>query len=211
MGERNLHSFILACDFRVDDVERMWGWLKKHRDGLASIGAHHVVLYTSIWEPQRVLVTIGIRQAGSIRDVLRSPAIFEWFDISGVEDIPPIFGGEVVEKIDLYPPSPEDHVGRVIVGVMSSVSDVPSLMVRVHDGTDRFKRAGVHKIWVYQALDDGQEVMILQEMENEAAAQRWVEQPDDAAEWLRQAGLGAYPTQFVGRFAHIMSIDGQRG
>jgi hypothetical protein len=135
MGEYDLHSLILACDFRVDDVERMWKWLKKHRDPLASIGAHHVVLYTSIWEPGRVLVTIGIRQAHSIRDVLRSPAIFEWFDISGADDIPPIFGGEVVEKIDLYEPSP--------------------------------------------------------------------------AEWMSQAGLGAYPTQFVGRFAHLMSIEGQ--
>ena len=63
MSEYDLHSLILACDFRVDDVERMWKWLKKHRDRLASIGAHHVVLYTSIWEPGRVLVTIGIRQA----------------------------------------------------------------------------------------------------------------------------------------------------
>lgn len=211
MGERDLHSFILACDFRVDDVERMWGWLKKRRDGLASIGAHHVVLYSSIWEPQRVLTTIGIRQAGSIREVLRSPAIFELFDISGVDDIPPIFGGEVVEKIDLYPPSPVDHVGRVIVGVMSSVQDVGLLMVKVHDGLDRFKRAGVRKIWVYRALDDGQEVMILQEIENEEAARQWIDNPDHAAEWLRQAGLGAYPSQFVGRFAHIMSIDEQSG
>jgi len=42
MGEYGLHSFILACDFRVDDVDRMWEWLKKHHDGLSSMGAHHV-------------------------------------------------------------------------------------------------------------------------------------------------------------------------
>jgi hypothetical protein len=207
MGDYDLHSLILACDFRVDDVDRMWNWLKKHRDGLAAIGAHHVVLYTSIWEPRRVLVTIGIRQAHSIRDVLQSPTIFEWFDISGTDDIPPIFGGEVVEKIDLYEPSPEDHVGRVIVGVMSSVDDVPALMANVHDGLERFKRGGVRKIWVYQALDDGREVMILQEIEDEVAARQWVEHPDAAAEWMSKAGLGPYPTQFVGKFAHLMSFD----
>ena len=83
MGEYDLHSLILACDFRVDDVDRMWKWLKKHRDGLASIGAHQ----------------IGIRQAGSVRDVLPSPAIFEWFSISCAADIPAVFGGEEVEKI----------------------------------------------------------------------------------------------------------------
>lgn len=207
MSEYDLHSLILACDFRVDDVDRMWKWLQKHRDGLASIGAHHVVLYTSIWEPRRVLATIGIRHARSIRDVLRSPAIFEWFSISGADDIPPIFGGEVVEKIDLRGPTPKEHVGRVVVGVMSSVEDVSALMDNVHDGLERFEGGGVRKIWVYQALDDGREVMILQEIEDEVAARQWIEHPDAAAEWMSTAGLGAYPTQFVGRFAHLMTVD----
>jgi hypothetical protein len=206
MGEYSLHSLILACDFRVDDVDRMWKWLNRHDDQLASVGAHHVVLYTSIWEPGRVLVTIGIRQAGSIREVLRSPAIFEWFDISGADDIPPIFGGEVVEKIDLDGPSPEGHVGRVVVGVMASVDDVATLMDKVHDGLDRFKQGGVRKIWVYRALDDGREVLILQEIDDERSARQWIDHPDAAAEWMSGAGFGAYPTQFVGRFADLMSI-----
>lgn len=209
MSEYDPHSFILACDFRVDDVDRMWKWLTKHRDGLSSIGAHHVVLYESIWEPRRVLVTIGIHHARSIRDVLRSPAIFEWFDISGADDIPPIFGGEVVEKIDLRGPSAQHHIGRVVVGVMSSVDDVSQLMVKVHDGLDRFKEGGVRQIWVYRALDDGQEVLILQEIEDEASARQWIEHPDAAAEWMSHAGMGAYPTRFVGSFRHLMTIDEQ--
>lgn len=209
MSDSELHSFILACDFSVEEVDRMWTWLKKHHRGLAAIGAHHVVLYTGIWEPRRVLVTIGIRHVRSLRDVLRSPQIFEWFTIAGADDIPPVFGGEVVEKIDLYPPSPADHVGRVVLGVMSSVSDVSVLMTKVHDGLDRFKQGGVRKIWVYRALDDGQEVMILQELEDESAARHWIDHPDAAAEWMSNAGLGAYPTQFVGRFAHILAVSEQ--
>src|SRR6476661_1835564 len=137
MSESNLHSLILACDFRVDDVDRMWSWLKGRRDNLASIGAHHVVLYTSIWEPGRILVTIGIRHARSIREVLRSRALFEWFDVSGADDIPPIFGGQVVEKIDVSDASADEHVDRVVVGVMSAVEDVSALMVRVHDALER--------------------------------------------------------------------------
>jgi len=144
-----------------------------------------------------------------MREVLQSPAIFEWFDISGADDIPPIFGGEVVEKIDLFPPTPDDHVGRVVVGVMSSVEDVSVLMDKVHDGLDRFKEGGVRKIWVYRALDDGQEVMILQEIEDELTARQWIDHPDAAAEWMSHAGLGAYPTHFVGTFAHLMSIEEQ--
>ncbi len=209
MGEYGLHSFILACDFRVDDVDRMWEWLKKHHDGLSSMGAHHVVLYESIWEPRRVLVTIGIRNSRSIREVLRSPAIFEWFNISGADDIPPIFGGEVVEKIDLGPPTPEEHIGRVVVGVMSSVEDVSELMVKVHDGLERFQRGGVRKIWVYGALDDGHEVLILQELDDENSARQWIEHPDAAAEWMTNAGLGPYPARFVGKFAHLMAVSEQ--
>ncbi len=209
MSEYDLHSLILACDFRVDDVGRMWEWLKKRHDDLSSIGAHHVVLYESIWEPRRVLVTIGIRHPRSIREVLRSPALFEWFDISGADDIPPIFGGEVVEKIDLDPPVGEEHIGRVVMGVMSSVDDVPTLMVKVHDGLERFKQGGVRKIWVYRALDDGQEVLILQEIGDEVSARQWIEHPDAAAEWMANVGLGAYPTRFVGRFAHLMSVGEQ--
>jgi hypothetical protein len=206
-SEYSLHSLILACDFRVEDSDRMWQWLRKRRDNLASIGAHHLVVYTSIWEPGRVLVTIGIRHARSIRDILRSPALFEWFDYAGLDDIPPIFGGEVVEKIDLYEPSPDDGVGRIVVGVMSSVDDVSALMDKLHDGLDRFKRGGVRKIWVYRALDDGREVMILQEVDTEINARQWIDHPDAAAEWMVNAGLGAYPTQFVGKFAHLMSVD----
>lgn len=207
MGGNEPHSLILACDFRVDDVDVMWQWLMKHEPNLQSIGAHHVVVYKSIWEPGRVLVTIGIRHPRSIRDVLRSPAIFEWFDISGVEDIPPVFGGEVVEKIDLYEPGPDVHVAGVIVGAMSAVDDVVALMDKVHDGLDRFKEAGVRKVWVYQALDDGQEVMILQEITDEVEARQWIDHPDAAAEWMSKAGFGAYPTLFVGTLAHIMTVD----
>lgn len=209
MSEYDLHSLILSCDFRVDDADEMWKWMRKHRSGLLSIGAHHVVLYKSIWEPGRVLVTIGIRHARSIRDVLRSPAIFEWFDISGVEDIPPIFGGEVVEKIDLTGPSPQGHVAGVIVGAVATVDDVPTLMRKVHDGLERFEQGGIRKIWVYQALDDGQEVMILQEVADEISARQWIDHPDAAAEWMTTAGFGAYPSLFVGKLAHIMNVDEQ--
>lgn len=206
MGEYDLHSLILSCDFRVDDPEKMWQWLKKRRSDLSALGAHHVVLYTSIWEPGRVLATIGIRQARSIRDLLRSPALFEWLDKFGIDDIPPIFGGEVVEKIDLCDPDPQEYVAGVIVGAVAVVDDVGTLMHKVHDGLGRFENSGIRKVWVYQALDDGQEVMILQEVENEISARRWIDHPDAAAEWMTKAGFGGYPSLFVGKLAYVMTV-----
>jgi hypothetical protein len=216
MGEYKLHSLILAADYRVDDAERMWSSIKARESHLADIAAHHVVVYKSIWEPGRVFVTIGVRHPNSVREVLRSPAIFELFDVSGVDDIPAIFAGEVVEKIDLYEPSPDDVVAGVIVGVVTAVEDVPMLMDKVHGAAERFKQAGVRKIWVYRAFDDGHEVMILQELDDEANARRWIDHPDAAAEWMsigrqERGELGAYPTVFVGKFVHMMAVDEQVG
>jgi hypothetical protein len=232
MGEHRVHSLILAADFTVDDVESMWSSIASRQAHLANVAAHHVVVYKSIWEPGRVLVTIGIRHSNSVREVLRSPAIFELFDLSGVDDIPAIFAGEVVEKIDLHEPSPDDAVAGVIVGVVTRVQDVATLMDKVHGAAARFKQAGVRKIWVYRAFDDGQEVMILQEIEDEVTARRWIDHPDAAAEWMQLGGQersdpgnqlggqseqarlqrsdpgpGPYPTVFVGKLAHLMSVD----
>ncbi|MUL62854.1 fatty-acid--CoA ligase [Mycobacterium sp. CBMA 234] len=208
MSEHPLHSLILAADYRVADVEGMWAQLQARRPQLADIAAHHVVVYSSLWEPGRVLVTVGIHHPQSVSEVMRSPAIFEFFDASGVEDIPAVFAGEVVEKIDLAESSAgENGVASVIVGVVTAVHDVPALMDKVHDAVGRFRDAGVCKVWVYQAFDDGHEVLILQQIENESAARRWIDHPDAAAEWMSAAGFGVYPTVFVGTLAHMSSLD----
>lgn len=208
MSEYELHSLILAADYRVDDVETMWSQLKQRKSHLAEISAHHVVLYTSIWEPGRVLITIGIRQPNSVSEVLRSAAISELFDISGVDYFPAIFAGEVVEKIDLDERGPDNAIASVIVGVVATVQDVSTLMVKVHDAADRFRSAGVRKVWVYRAFDDGQEVLILQEIESEAQARAWIRHPDAAAaDWMHSAGMGVYPSVFVGKYSHLMAVD----
>jgi hypothetical protein len=103
----------------------------------------------------------------------------------------------------------------VIVGVITLVQDVATLMDKVHGAGERFAQAGVRKVWVYRALDDGQEVMILQEIENEISARRWIDHPDAAAEWMQldtgghdgEDGTGAHPTVFVGTLAHLMTVD----
>ncbi len=209
MAEYHLHSLILAADYRVDDPDSMWNALKDRQQSLANIDAHHVVLYKSIWEPGRILVTIGVAHPNSVRDILRSPAVFDLFDIAGVTDIPAIFAGEVVEKIDLYQTMAEDaenQVAAVIVGVVATVESVDALMTKVHAAAERFRRSGVRKIWVYHAFDDGHEVLIVQEIDNEQSARRWIDHPDAAAEWMSQAGFGAYPSLFVGKFAHLMTV-----
>lgn len=208
------HSLVLALDYRVDDVDRTWSLIRDDHSPLLGLGARHAVLYTSVSEPDRVLVTIGLRHRVSVKELLRSPAVFAWFDRSGVNDLPAIFAGEVTEKINLEATAAAHGGAEVIVGMVSTVADTAALMAKVHDGLDRFAGAGVRKVWVYQAVDDGHEVMTLLEIDNLASAQRWIDNPDTAAEWMAAAGVAGYPVPFVGRFAaaiDLMTPTGEAG
>lgn len=205
------HSLVLALDYRVDDVDRTWALIRNDHSPLLGLGARHAVLYTSAFEPDRVLVTIGLRHRVSVQELLRSPALFEWFDRSGVNDLPAIFAGEVTEKINLSPAGPEQHGSEVIVGVVATVADPAELLAKVHAGLDRFADAGVRKVWIYQAVDDGHEVMTLLETDSAASAQRWIDHPDTAAEWMAGIGIGGYPRPFVGKFAAAIDLTTPAG
>lgn len=205
MSERQLHSLVLAADYRVDDIDRMWSLVEQRRDVLASIGAHHIVVYTSIHEPGRIFATVGIHHRLSVSEVLRSPAIFEWFDLAGVTDFPAIFAGEIIEKIDLQPNG--RSIGAVIVAAITTYDDVPELVASVHEGHERMARAGIRKFWIYKAFDDPHEVMMLHEAQDELSALRWIDHPDVAEASLAHVGHGAYPTTFVGRLSHVMTLD----
>jgi hypothetical protein len=90
---------------------------------------------------------------------------------------------------------------------MTSVGDVSMLVERVRGAIGRFGAAGVRKVWVYQAFDDPHEVLILQEIDSDENARRWIDNPDEVAEWMVGAGVGPYPPLFVGTFVNVMRIE----
>ncbi len=198
---------VIASDYRVPNPENVWPLLQRRKSALAGIGAHHVLVYKSAHDYGRVLVTIGVRSREPIVELLRSRVFFDWFDAVGVEDIPAVFAGEIVERFEPSPTSNPIAPG-VVVAAIASVDDVSVLTEEVRAGLDRFTAAGVRKTWVFRAFDDGHEVMILQELDDEDDARRWIEQPDTAAPWIDRAGVGAYPPVFVGRLQDMMRIDG---
>jgi hypothetical protein len=206
MTDRNPRSMVLAADYCVSDIDHMLSLIGAHMPHLMNIGAHHVVVYRSIWEPGRILVTIGIRYRESVKQILASAAVFELFDNVGVTDIPAVFVGEVVEKFDLREAGGSNSPPGIVVGAFAPVNDLTVLMAQVSCGLDRFARAGCRQLWVYRALDTAREVMILQDVDNEAVARRWISRPDAAAEWISAAGFGAYPTVFVGALASSTPI-----
>lgn len=199
-------SMVIASDYRVPDPERVWPLLQRRKSALADIGAHHVLLYKSTDDYGRVLVTIGLRSREPIVELLRSRVFFDWFDAVGVEDIPAVFAGEIVERFNSSTASPPT-APSVVVAAIASVDDVTTLTSEIRGALDRFTAAGIRETRLFRAFDDGHEVLILQEIDDEKRARRWIEHPDVVAQWMTSAGAGPYPPLFVGRFVDMMRIE----
>jgi hypothetical protein len=199
------HSLVLTTDYRVPDPTRVWPLLQRRRDGLAALGAHHVFVYTSTTDPERVLVTIALETREPVAELLRSRAFFEWFDAVGVEDLPAVFAGELIERFDFVADPAAAPTGIVVVGIMV-VDDASLFRAHVRETRDLFLKAGIRRVRIFEAFDDPREVMFLHELSDEESAGRWLNRPDVAAEWFSDAGVGAYPPPFIGRFAHMMRI-----
>jgi hypothetical protein len=138
--------------------------------------------------------------------------MLSWFDSAGVDEIPPMFAGEVVEKLDLDPRAgPSATPGAVIVAAIAPVGRVEGLdrlRTSVHGAVTRLAASGVRRFWIYRALDDQAEVMILLQMATERQAEQWIRHPDAAAAFMAEAGVGAYPPLFVGRLVDAIEVPG---
>ena len=202
-------SLVLAADYRVPDFDHWWATLTGGLPRLPSLGAHHIVVYRSLEDASRIFVTIGVREREPIDALLRSPVMFSWFDSAGVQEIPPMFAGQVVEKLDLDPAAGTSvTTGAVIVAAIASIAQLDRLRASVHAAVARLAASGVRRFWIYRALDDQAEVMILQEIATERQAEQWVRHPDAAAAFMAEAGAGAYPPLFVGRLVQAIEVPG---
>lgn len=198
-------SLILTTDYRVADPSRVWPLLEGRRRELAALGAHHVFVHTSVSDPDRVLVTMALHTAEPVSELLRSHVFFDWFDAVGVQDLPAVFAGELVDRfhVERWTATPP----AVVIAGVTVVQDVDTLLGQVHRTHDLFRRNGIQNVWIFRALDDPHEVMFLQDVVDEVSARRWLDRPETAAKWLTDAGVGAYPPVFVGTLRRVMRID----
>jgi hypothetical protein len=205
-------SLVLAADYRVPDFDHWWATLTGDLPRLPSLGAHHIVVYRSLQDTSRIFVTIGVRERGPVDALLRSPVMFSWFDSAGVEELPPMFAGEVVEKLELTEEAVAPAAGAVIVAAIAPVGRLEGpggldrLRASVHAAVARLAASGVQRFWIYRALDDQAEVMILLQIATERQAEQWIRHPDAAAAFMSEAGAGAYPPLFVGRLVQAIEI-----
>jgi hypothetical protein len=205
-------SLVLAADYRVPDFDHWWATLTGDLPRLPKLGAHHIVVYRSLEDTSRIFVTIGVRERGPVDALLRSPVMFSWFDSAGVEEIPPMFVGEVVEKLELAGeaalPAAADAVIVAAIAQVGRPEGLGRLRASVHAAVARLAASGVRRFWIYRALDDQAEVMILQEFATERQAEQWIRHPDAAAAFMAEAGAGAYPPLFVGRLVQAIEVPG---
>jgi quinol monooxygenase YgiN len=137
---------------------------------------------------------------------LRSKAFFEWFDAVGVDDLPAVFAGELIERFDFVGDPATTAPGIVVVGI-TVVDDAAAFQAHVRQTREVFAEGGIRRVRIFEAFDDPHEIMFLHELSDEASVKRWLQRPDIAAKWFSDAGVGAYPPLFVGRIAHTMRID----
>ncbi|WP_139329712.1 fatty-acid--CoA ligase [Mycobacterium sp. IS-2888] len=206
MTTGDIHSMVIASDYRIPDPTKVWPLLERNKAALSDIGAHHVLVYTSTHDHGRVLVMIGVHSREPIVELLRSRVFFDWFDAAGVEDIPAVFAGEIVDRFVPADP-PATGAPGVVVAAIASVDDVSTLTAGFRSAMDGLTVAGVRKAWVFQAFDDEHEVLILSEFPDEDSARRWIDHPDAPAQWMSGVGVGAHPPLFVGRLFDTMRIE----
>jgi hypothetical protein len=163
------------------------------------------MIYTSTSEPGRVLVVLAIHAREPVLDVMRSRVFFDYFDAVGVEDIPAVFAGELVERLDLVAEAPPS-APEVMVSLIAPVQDVQTLLQLIRDSADTLRDAGVQKLLLFSAFDNPLEVMLLLHTDNEAHARTWLHDSDLAHEWLDRAGVGAYPPVFVGALEGMVNV-----
>ena len=125
-----------------------------------------------------------------------------------------MFVGQVVEKLNLDPDTLEaspaatgtGSPGAVMVGAIAPVGRLDRLRASIHTAVPRLAASGVRRFWIYRALDDQAEVMVLQEIATERQAEQWIRHPDAAASFMAEAGVGAYPPLFVGRLVQTIKL-----
>lgn len=199
---------VLSSQYTIQDPARMWQLMRAHRTALTRLGAHHVAGYQSVSSPNDVLVTIGVRTRRSVQGLLASPAVMEWFDIAGILDLPPVFVGALVDSVQfascLAMPPP------VVVATTAPVRDVTALMPTIRSTAESFADAGIRRTWIYGAVDEPNEVMIVHEMADEAHARRLGQLPALPAGWATRAGMAICPPMFIGSVVDAFDVASGR-
>ena len=159
-----------------------------------------------------MFVTAGLRTRERLDRVLSSPLLMEWFDRAGLENVPPVFVGTRVEVVRFGEAAGSElPPGSVPTGVVIArvvrLGDYDRYLDVVHAQQRRLPAAGMRQFWIYRAVDDGDEVMSIQEVDSLEHAHAWLRRPESDAQIDSELGVGVYPPIFVGAVAGAIEVD----
>ena len=203
-------SLVLGCDLRVRDYQRWWHVVSGAREQLARAGVRHLVVYRAADDGRRIFTTIGLHSREPVDRLMAAPEILTWFDMAGIDDIPPVFVGTLVQKLRYLEGSGDgtDWATGEIVASIFRAADYGKYLDRVHASRQQFVDVGMRQFWIYRALDDAAEIMSLQEIDSHRHAQAWLDYQAAVGDFYREAGVGVYPPIFVGTLGEVIQIDG---
>ncbi len=205
MTDGDIHSMVIASDYRIPDPAKVWPLLERRKAALADIGAHHVLVYTSTHDYGRVLVMIGVHSREPIVELLRSRVFFDWFDAVGVEDIRRIRRrnrGPLCRRTSTgNAQGARGGGGRVRVGGQRADAERRS---RACDGSVHRRRypqdLGIPGFRRFARGADPAGVS------RRGQRPRMDRAPGCGGAMAQGVGIGAYPPLFVGRFADMIRI-----
>ena len=201
-------ALVLGCDFRVRDYQRWWDVVDGAREQLALAGVRHLVVYRAAADARRIFTTIGLQSREPVDRIMAAPEILTWFDLAGIDDVPPVFVGTLVDKLRYLDDAGggTDWVTGEIVASIFRAADYSKYLDRVHASRQQFIDVGMRQFWIYRALDDDAEIMSLQEIDSHRHAEAWLDYPAAVDDFYREAGVGVYPPIFVGTIAEVIEI-----
>jgi bacterioferritin-associated ferredoxin len=126
----------------------------------------------------------------------------------GVQDLPPVFAGEVAEKLELEPSSgPLLPMPPVVVADVLRIPDFDQFWSAVLASRARFRVYGGIRCWAYRAFDDPAETLLLREVASEDDAKQWLRRTEERTAWKRGASIVApYPPLFLGRLVQAIAV-----
>ena len=203
----SVSTHVISAIHHVQDFESWWEQVRGGHVQLTALGTRRLGIYRSLSDPNQVFFAMGIPAREPLDRLLRSGLVLKWFDAAGVEEVPPIFVGRAGARLDVVPEGDRDTPPGVVVAALALVPEPDAVMSLLGDDENELRELGVRSVWVYQAVDDANEVLIVLAVETERQAARWMRDPQLLGGKLMGNGLGVYPPLFAGKLAGNIELQ----
>ena len=195
---------VLASVQRVPDYDR-WEAMQAGADRMRELGVMRRWAYRSLTDESEIFSGVLVSSAARAMAMMRSHEMTDWFERTGVDEVPPFFVGARIASFDLTEGERVD--GQFIVATIHSVPDFGRWRTMLDTDRPWLAAGGTRHVWIYRALDDPNEVMGMMSLQSEAAARALLTGSRTRESWFDESGLDVHPPVFVGRRSQLLDYD----